>query len=111
MPSFRVDTPQRSYEAIVERGCLSRISDLIPQRCGRIFVVTTQDVWDLHGAALRTALAGRDPSILFFPGGEARKRMAEVESLAEQMVGAGGDRSSIVIAFRSEEHTSELQSH
>mgnify|MGYP003349412718 CR=1 FL=1 len=73
MPSFRVDTPQRSYEAIVERGCLSRISDLIPQRCGRIFVVTTQDVWDLHGAALRTALAGRDPSILFFPGEEARQ--------------------------------------
>jgi 3-dehydroquinate synthase len=99
MPVFRVDTPQRAYDAIVERGILSRAGQFVPDRAGTRFVVTTADVWDLHGAALRRALEGRSPHVLVFPGGEARKRLAEVESLAEQMVEAGGDRSSVVIAF------------
>jgi 3-dehydroquinate synthase len=33
------------------------------------------------------------------PPGESRKRLTEVETLAERMVAAGGDRSSVVIAF------------
>lgn len=98
MPSFRVETPQRTYSAIVERGSIRRIAEFVPARTGKIFVVTTQDVWDLHGSTVEQALAGRSVTTLLFPGGESRKRMAEVEALAEQMVGAGGDRSSLVIA-------------
>ena len=37
--------------------------------------------------------------VLFFPGGEPRKRLAEVETLAEQMVARGGDRASVIVAF------------
>jgi 3-dehydroquinate synthase len=96
MPSFRVETPQRSYDAIVERGCLGRIQ--IPGT-GKVFVVTTADVFKLHGKALAPALGGRDLCILTFPGGEPRKRLAEVEQLAEQMIQAGADRSSLVVAF------------
>jgi 3-dehydroquinate synthase len=99
MASFRVDTPQRTYDAIVERGAALRISEFIPARAGKIFVVSTADVWVHQGARLERALAGRDYSVLFFPGGESRKRMAEVEALAEKMMEAGGDRSSIVVAF------------
>jgi 3-dehydroquinate synthase len=64
-----------------------------------MFVVTTSDVWAHHGALVERALQGRNFSVLSFPGSESRKRMAEVEALAEQMVEAGGDRSSLVIAF------------
>jgi 3-dehydroquinate synthase len=96
MPSFRVQTPQRSYDAIVERGCLERIQ--IPA-AGKVFVVTTEDVFKLHGKAIAPSLGGREICVLTFPGGEPRKRLAEVEKLAEQMIEAGGDRSSIVIAF------------
>lgn len=99
MPVFTVRTPQRSYPAVVERGAIAALPDFIPGRAGRIFVVTTQDVWDLHGSRLAGALEGRDYSILFFPGGEERKRLSEVERLAEEMVAAGGDRSSIVVTF------------
>src|SRR5205085_11980825 len=35
----------------------------------------------------------------FFPGGEPRKRLAEVEALAEQMATHGADRSSLIIAL------------
>lgn len=99
MPSFRVETPQRAYDAHVERGCVSRIAEFVPARAGRLFVATTADVWELHGSALTSGLGQRGFEVLIFPGGEPRKRLAEVECLAEKMVAAGGDRSSIVIAF------------
>jgi 3-dehydroquinate synthase len=99
MPSFRVDTPQRAYDAIVERGSIARTAEFLPPRAGIAFVVTTSDVWELHGGAIKRALGSRNFRVLFFPGGEPNKRMAQVEALAEQMVEAGGDRSSIVIAF------------
>src|SRR5580692_10932171 len=95
MASFRVQTPQRSYEAIVERGAVRRISDFLPAKCGKVFVVTTRDVWDLHGASF----AQIPHHVIFFPGGEAQKRLSEVEAMAEQMLAAGADRSSIVVAF------------
>jgi len=99
MPGFRVETPQRAYDAIVERGSLARIAEFLPARPGKLFVVTTADVWDFHGARVEQALAGRPHQVLFFPGGEPRKKMAEVEALAEQMIAGGGDRSSVVVAF------------
>ena len=96
MVSFRVETPQRGYEVVVERGCLRSFTIANP---GKIFVVTTRDVWELHGSALARLLQNTPSSVLFFPGGEPRKRLAEVEALAEQMVEAGGDRSSLIVAF------------
>ena len=99
MPSYRVTTPQRAYDAVVERGCLRRVAEFVPARAGKLFVAATADVWDLHGGVMKQALAGHDFCTILFPGGEVRKRLAEVEALAGQMVEAGGDRSSIVIAF------------
>ena len=99
MPAFRVETPQRAYDAIVERGSLARVAEFLPQRAGKIFVISTADVWGLHGAEVEQALAGRALQVLYFPGGEPRKKMAEVEALAEQMVAGGADRSSVVVAF------------
>jgi 3-dehydroquinate synthase len=98
MPSFRVETPQRTYDAIVERGCLRRAFEFLPGT-GKIFLVTTADVWKLHGEALKPSLAARETHVLFFPGGEPRKRLMEVEALAERMIEAGGDRSSAIVAF------------
>lgn len=99
MPTFRVETPQRTYDSIVERGSLSRVGQLVPDNAGMVFVVTTQDVFKLHGRTLHASLKGIEHRALFFPGGEPNKRMAQVEALAEDMVAAGGDRSSVVIAF------------
>jgi len=99
MPSFEVTTPQRNYQALVERGILARAGDYVPERTRRLFVITTQDVWALHGPTLERGLAGRTCDVIFFRGGEDRKRLAEVERLAEEMVRRGGDRSAIVMAF------------
>src|SRR5260370_529306 len=99
MPSFAVTTAQSTYSVIVDRGCLTRVHEFIPNRGGKLFAASTADVWELHGKTLERGLQGRPYELLLFPGGEPRKRLAEVETLAEQMVAKGGDRSSIVVAF------------
>lgn len=99
MPSYTVATQQRSYDARIERGVLARAGEFVPAGAGIVFIVTTSDVWNLHGPALARALDGRHVEVLLFPGGEKRKRLTEVEALAEQMVARGGDRTSVVVAF------------
>jgi 3-dehydroquinate synthase len=99
MPWYEVETPQRRYKIVVERGVLAKLGEYVPQRAGKVFVVSTEDVWQLHGDTARKAIGNLTHEVLFFRGGEARKKLSEVETLAEQMVEKGADRSSIVIAF------------
>lgn len=99
MSVYPVRTPDRVYNTIVERGVLRRTGEFVPVRSGKTFVVTTADVWDLHGRAFEAGLNGRPFHRITFPGGEERKRMASVEAMAEEMARCGGDRSSLVIAF------------
>ena len=99
MPQFSVATPQRGYTAVVERGAIARLPEFLPSKHGRVFVVTEQGVWNLHGARVTAALRTTPFDTLFFAGGEGNKRMAHVEQLAEQMAERGADRSSLVIAF------------
>ncbi len=99
MPTYQVVTPQRCYAAIVERGEIGRAAQHIPPKTGKIFVVTTEDVWRHAGPQLAAALAGISYDVLHLPGGEEQKRLTHVEHLAEQMVQRGADRSSMVIAY------------
>src|SRR6267154_2275363 len=99
MPRFQVATPQRTYTALVERGGIARLPEFLPAAAGKTFVVTTRDVWELHGQRVREALGARPFETLFFAGGEENKRMAHVEQLAEEMAERGADRSSVVVAF------------
>lgn len=99
MPSYPVTTATRRYDAIVENGALSRLAECIPARAGKIFVVTTPDVWQLHREAFEAGLGKHSFQTLFFPGGESNKRLASIEVLAEEMLDKGGDRASVVIGF------------
>ena len=104
MPAFEVRTSGHTYLSVVERGVIGSVAEHIPAGAGRAFVVTTEDVWTLHGAKLTRSLERRkgsfaEPEVLFLPGGEANKRLAQVERLADQMLERGADRTSIVIGF------------
>lgn len=99
MPTFEVNTGSARYAVVAERGSLGRIARHLPPRCGTVFVITEESVWGQHGAAVERSLEGRAWRKLVFPGGEGNKRLAQVEALAGQMVEAGGDRTSVVIAF------------
>ena len=97
MPSYFVETPRCRYPVLVKRGGLANVREYIPQRAGKVFLISTEDVWKLHGEALGPQLGASE--VLFFPGGEPRKRLVEVEMLAERMVARGGDRASVIVAF------------
>jgi 3-dehydroquinate synthase len=99
VPSYQVKTGQQSYSAVVERGLLSRLGTFVPQSAGHVFVTSTRDVWELHGKRVEEGMNGRPFHVLFFDGGEANKRFSAVEKFAEEMIRAGGDRSSVVVAF------------
>ncbi len=99
MPSFAVSAPQRTYQAIVERGILGRAAQYIPNGAGKVFVVTSEDVWRVQGVALKQGLGSRAFETLFLPGGEETKRLAPLEALAEEMVHKGADRTSVIVAF------------
>jgi 3-dehydroquinate synthase len=99
LPSFEVKTPQHTYRATVERGILARAAEHLPPKAGKVFVVTTKDVWRHQGEALTAGLSGHPHETLYLPGGESQKRLAPVEAMAEAMVARGADRSSVVIAF------------
>jgi 3-dehydroquinate synthase len=98
MPTYQVVTPQRSYAAVVERGIVRRAAESLPIR-GKVFVVTTDDVWSHQGQALKQGLSEYPHEVLCLPGGEENKRLAPLEDLANQMVQRGGDRTSLVLAF------------
>jgi 3-dehydroquinate synthase len=99
MPEFHVEIAPRGYSVTVERGILGRVAKYIPAKSGRVFLVTTADVWQHQGPALEAGLAGVCYERLDLPGGEDQKRLAPLEHLAEQMVARGGDRSSLILAF------------
>jgi len=99
MSSFAVRTPQREYQAHVERGILERAQHFLPPNSSKIFVLTTEDVWHFQGAKLERGLAGQRFTKLLLPSGEQHKRLVEIERLASEMVDAGADRHSVMIAF------------
>jgi 3-dehydroquinate synthase len=98
MAQFQVATPQQTYPVVVERGVIERLAGFLPSGHGRIFLVSTRDVWQLYGERVLATLGGCPSETLFFNGGEDNKRLAPVEQLAGQMAENGGDRSSVVVA-------------
>lgn len=99
MPQFSVTTAVCTYPVIVENGIADRIAEHVPARVGKLFVVSTADVMTHAGEHLRAGLKDHAHEVLLLPGGEENKRLAPLETAAEQMLRAGADRSSIVIAF------------
>ena len=59
MPVFQVKVQPRWYSAIVERGVVERALQFLPSNAGKVFVVSTEDVWRLHGDRLRRGVGGR----------------------------------------------------
>ncbi len=99
-----VQTPSRSYGVLVERGSLrsaaTKLRDLIPQDA-RVFVLTSPLICKHWAKPLSKSFskANRNIEFLVMPDGERAKTLAQVEKLAEQMVHAGADRQSVLLAL------------
>jgi 3-dehydroquinate synthase len=104
VPSIRVTTQQATYDVTIAPGLLRtlypRLRKLNSGRPPKTFVVTSPNIWALwQKPFLASFPSDAQPAVLFHPAGERHKRLAQVESLAEQLVHAGADRDTILLAF------------
>lgn len=99
-----VQTPSRSYDVLVERGLLrstaATLRGLVPQGA-RAFVLTSPSIRKHWAKPLKESFskAKRGIEFLVLPEGERAKTLAQLEKLAEQMVNAGADRQSVLLAL------------
>ena len=93
------------YNVVVGAGLLRRVGRelrrLMPAQGSRVFVVTSSTVRRHWGHALEESLALAKLSTCWLEmnDGEPAKRLATIEQLAEQLVRAGADRKSLLVAF------------
>jgi len=104
MQTVRVNLAERSYDVLVANGLLSQagqhIAALTPQP-RRIAIISDATVAGHHGEALASSLkiAGFKSSLHVVPAGEASKSLANAGSLCSEMIRAGHDRHSMVVAL------------
>ena len=101
---IRVTTASANYSVTIAPGLLRtlypRLRRLTPGKTPSLFVVTSPAIWALwHNRFLASFPSNQQPTTLFLPAGESHKRLATVESLAQQLALAGADRDSILLAF------------
>jgi 3-dehydroquinate synthase len=100
--TIRVDTPSAKYDVITGSGLIASLAPRIQRLAGklprRVFVLTSPEIWALWGGAFLKSFP-EPPVTLFLPAGEKHKTMQSVDKLLRQMVAAGGDRGSMLIAF------------
>jgi 3-dehydroquinate synthase len=100
--TIRVETPSARYDVFAGSDLVRTLAPRIHRIAGRlprrVFVLTSPEIWALWSETLLASFA--DPPItLFLAAGEKNKSMANVDKLLRQMVAAGADRGSLLIAF------------
>ncbi|MGO9318671.1 MAG: 3-dehydroquinate synthase [Terracidiphilus sp.] len=102
MQTIRVKTASEKYDVVAGSGLIGSLAPRIERAVGslprRVFVLTSAPVWGLWGQAMQRSFKDA-PVVLFLEPGEKHKTLASVEGLLRQMVEAGGDRGSLLIAF------------
>jgi 3-dehydroquinate synthase len=100
--TIRVETPSARYDVFVGSELLRSLAPRIERVAGRlprrIFVLTSPEIWALWGETFAASFP-EPPLALFLAPGEKHKSLVNVEKMARQMIAAGGDRSSLLIAF------------
>jgi 3-dehydroquinate synthase len=100
--TIRVETPSAKYNVVAGSGLLETLAPRIERALGklprRVFVLTSAPIWALWGEKFLASFR-ESPIVLFLEPGEKFKTLKSVERLAREMVRAGGDRGSLIIAF------------
>ncbi len=101
MPTIRVTSSAGPYDVYCAADALARSASLI-KRLGEttgIFVVSSPRVWRYWGKIISSKLgAGRGKQCILFDDAESAKRLSNVEDIARQLVRAGADRHSTIVA-------------
>ena len=104
MPSVHVDLAERAYNVLVAPGLLEQAGEAL-HKAGisglRAAIISDDTVARFHAAALMKSLetAGFQPTLHTVAAGEASKSMSQAETLCREMIRAGHDRKSLVVAL------------
>ncbi len=106
MQIVKVQTPSAQYQIFAGTGLIdtlearmTRILAALGRKLPkRLFILTSPEIWDLWSKRILSSFTNT-PTILLLPAGERHKNLRSVEKLLREMAKAGGDRSSILIAF------------
>ena len=105
MEKIRVKLKSNSYDVLIGAGLLRRagreIARLLPSRNSRVFAITSPTVRRHWGTQLEQSLrqAKLKFDLLEMNDGEPSKNLATLEQLAGQIVNAGADRKTLMVAF------------
>ena len=106
MPTVEVSLGDRSYSVLVENGLLCRVAEILGEHGlsgHRVAVISDETVAGHHAQTLIHGFGGVDgvakPTLHTVPSGEGSKSLTQVESLCREMIRAGHDRRSLIIAL------------
>lgn len=103
MPTVSLSLGESSYDVHVSNGALDSVGFFSTRARleGRVAVITDSNVYPQYGERVKRSLEDADyaVSVHVVPAGEASKSLGMVEKLVEEMVRAGHDRSSFVVAL------------
>lgn len=103
MANVSLSLGEKSYEVHVNNGALDTLGYLCSRARleGKAAIITDSNVGPLYAERVRQSLedSGYNTSLHIFPAGEAHKNLSTIETLAGEMVQAGHDRTSFVVAL------------
>lgn len=101
--SVRVALGARAYDIQVGEGLLAKIGTYLRPlvKRPRVFVVSDETVWGLHGQALKDGLTpgGFEPHVMQVAAGENSKNWGQLGAVLDWLLDAGAGRDDVLIAF------------
>ena len=103
MPTVSLSLGKHSYDVHVANGLLDSVGYHVNRLRleGKAALISDSNVYPLYGERVKQSLedAGVSVSAHIFPAGEQSKNLQTIETLADEMITAGHDRSSFVVAL------------
>ena len=103
MANVSLSLGSKSYDVHVANGALETIGHLCRSAAlnGKAAIITDTNVGPLYAGRVRQSLedSGYTVSLHIFTAGEAHKNLSTIETIVNEMVQAGHDRTSFVVAL------------
>jgi 3-dehydroquinate synthase len=105
METVTVSLGERSYDIVIEAGCLGRTGSFVRGVCGgkirAAAVVTSETVAGLYLGAVADSLAGEGFTVttIVMPDGEEHKTIASWERILTCLIEARFERTSMIVAL------------
>ena len=102
MPTIQVPSSAGHCRVDFAPGAISRLGSSLRRlnKPSGVYVLSSPRVWRYWGSALTGGIPGwRDNRKILFDDAEAAKRLETVEQIARELVRAGADRQSVIVAM------------